>query len=174
MASLSLRPNHRHHHLATIKPKPKSVYLLCAFFVSHSHGWLEPKPRSSWNPDQAETQIKPKPTLIQEGWSEQRLNKPIPLLRLQRLIRASSSSRRSWRWQRGRHLLHLPNGWELTDVEKNNVEKMLEERRASRWVVEAESEWGVREKEKRSRDKRERKWEKWRLTIDKREKKLIK
>ena len=49
-ALLSLRPNHRHHHSAAIKPKPKSVYLLCAFFVSHSHGWSEPKPRSSWNP----------------------------------------------------------------------------------------------------------------------------
>ena len=51
---------------------------------------------------------------------------------------------------------------------------MLEESRASRLVVEAESEWGVREKEKRSRDKRERKWEKRRPTRDKREKKLIK
>ena len=36
--SLSLRPNHHHHHPATIKPKARSVYLLCAFFVSHSHG----------------------------------------------------------------------------------------------------------------------------------------
>ena len=53
--SLSLRPNHHHHHPATIKPKARSVYLLCAFFVSHSHGWLELKPRSSWNPDQAKT-----------------------------------------------------------------------------------------------------------------------
>ena len=40
--SLSLRPNHHHHHPATIKPKARSVYLLCAFFVSHSHGWLDP------------------------------------------------------------------------------------------------------------------------------------
>ena len=106
--SLSLRPNHHHHHLATIKPKARSVYLLCAFFVSHSHGWLEPKPI----PIQAKTQ----------GWSEQRLIRPIPLLRLQRLIKASSGSRRSRRWQRGRHVLHLPDGWELTNVEKNNVE----------------------------------------------------
>ena len=48
---LSFWPNHRHHHLATIKSKPRSFYLLCAFFVSHSHGWSEPKPR----PIQAET-----------------------------------------------------------------------------------------------------------------------
>ena len=55
--SLSLRPNHRHHHLATIKPKPKSLKSkLCDLFVSHSHGWSEPKPR----PIQAETQ----------GWSD--------------------------------------------------------------------------------------------------------
>ena len=106
--SLSPRPNHHHHHPATIKPKARSVYLLCAFFVSHSHGWLEPKPI----PIQAKTQ----------GWSEQRLIRPIPLLRLQRLIKASSSSSRSRRWQRGRHVLHLPDGWELTNVEKNNVE----------------------------------------------------
>ena len=33
MASLSLRPNHRHHQPATIKPRPRSIYLLCAFFV---------------------------------------------------------------------------------------------------------------------------------------------
>ena len=44
--SLSLsQTNHRHHHPATIKSKPRSVYLPCAFFVSYSHGWLEPKPR---------------------------------------------------------------------------------------------------------------------------------
>ena len=106
--SLSLRPNHHHHHPATIKPKARSVYLLCAFFVSHSHGWLEPKRI----PIQAKTQ----------GWSERRLIRPIPLLRLQRLIKASSGSRRSRHWQRGRHVLHLPDGWKLTNVEKNNVE----------------------------------------------------
>ena len=62
--SLSLRPNHRHHHPATIKPKPRSLKpKLCDFFVSHSHGWSEPKPR----PIQAETQ----------GWSERRLIRPI-------------------------------------------------------------------------------------------------
>ena len=63
MASLSLslslslsQTNHRHHHPATIKSKPRSVYLPCAFFVSYSHGWLEPKPRWSQNPNKAKTQ----------------------------------------------------------------------------------------------------------------------
>ena len=36
--SLSLKPNHRHHHPATIKLKPRSLRpKLCEFFVSHSH-----------------------------------------------------------------------------------------------------------------------------------------
>ena len=56
-ASLFLRPNHRHHHSTAIKPKPKSVYLLCTFFVSHSHGWSEPKPRSSRNPRLIEAKV---------------------------------------------------------------------------------------------------------------------
>ena len=61
---LSLKPNHRYHHPATIKPKPRSLRpKLCDFFVSHSYGWSEPKPR----PVQAETQC----------WSEWRLIRPI-------------------------------------------------------------------------------------------------
>ena len=39
MASLSLRPNHYHHHPTTIKSKPRSSRpKLCDFFISHSHG----------------------------------------------------------------------------------------------------------------------------------------
>ena len=141
---VSLRPNHRHHHPATIKSKPRSVYLPCAFFVFILMiDW-------SQNLDEAKTQIKPKPRPIQpktQGWSErrlQRLIRPIPLLRLWRLIGASSGSRWSWRWRRGRHVLHLLDGWELT-----NVEKMFEERRVYRCVVKAKSEWGVRERRKK-------------------------
>ena len=140
---VSLRPNHRHHHPATIKSKPRSVYLPCAFFVFILMiDW-------SQNLDEAKTQIKPKPRPIQpktQGWSErrlQRLIRPIPLLRLWRLIGASSGSRWSWRWRRGRHVLRLLDGWELT-----NVEKMFEERRVYRCVVKAKSEWGVRERKK--------------------------
>ena len=62
--SLSLRPNHYHHHPTTIKSKPRPFRpKLCDFFVSHSHGWSESKPR----PIQAETQ----------GWLDRRLIRPI-------------------------------------------------------------------------------------------------
>ena len=62
--SLSLRPNHYHHHPTTIKSKPRSSKpKLCDFFISHSHGWSESKPR----PIQAETQ----------GWLDRRLIRPI-------------------------------------------------------------------------------------------------
>ena len=58
--SLSLsQTNHRHHHPATIKSKPRSVYLPCAFFVFILMiDW-------SQNLDEAKTQIKPKPRPIQ-------------------------------------------------------------------------------------------------------------
>ena len=56
MASLSLRPNHGHHHPVTIKPKPRSIYLLCAFFVlilMVDQSWnLDPfnlKPKVDWS-----------------------------------------------------------------------------------------------------------------------------
>ena len=56
MDSLSLRPNHRHHHPATIKSKPRSVYLLCAFFVlilmvdqSRNPDPFNSKPKVDWS-----------------------------------------------------------------------------------------------------------------------------
>ena len=96
MASLSLtaslsfspRPNHRHHHPATIKPKPRSLRpKLCDFFISHSHGWLEPKPRWNQNPDQAETQTtssKNKKVDRSEGWSDPFKSKSTPTKRTNR------------------------------------------------------------------------------------------
>ena len=98
--SLSLKPNHYHHHPTTIKLKPRSFRpKLCDFFVPHSHGWSESKPR----PIQVETQ----------GWLKRRLIRPI----------------------------------------------------------EVESEWGVREKEKKKAETRERKTEtnrdKWEKKINK-------
>ena len=124
--SLSLRPNHRHHHLATIKPKPKSLKSkLCDLFVSHSHGWSEPKPR----PIQAETQ----------GWLDRRLIRPI-----QAKVDADEEDQQRVNEKR--------RGWSnpLKQVEKKRPTKRLIR------PIEAESEWGVREKEKRSRDKREK------------------
>ena len=48
---------------------------------------------------------------------------------------------------------------------------MLEERRAYRWVVEAESEWGVRERRKKETKTRERKNEKKEDQPERRERK---
>ena len=70
MASLSLRPNHHHHHPATIKSKPRSIYLLCAFFVSHSHGWSESKPRWSQNPNPFNPKLKVDWSEGCKGWSD--------------------------------------------------------------------------------------------------------
>ena len=81
--SLSLKPNHRHHHLATIKPKPRSLRpKLCDFFISHSHGWSELKPRSSRNLDPFKQ--KPKVDRSEGCWSGPFKPKSMPTKRTNR------------------------------------------------------------------------------------------
>ena len=89
--SLSLRPNHRHHHLATIKPKPRSPRpKLYDFFVSHSHGWLEPKPRPIQAKVDADEEDQQRVNEKRKGWSDplKQVEKKRPMKRLIRPIEA--------------------------------------------------------------------------------------
>ena len=104
---------------------------------------------------------KPKPKPIQaktQGWSERKLIKPI-----QAEVDANEEDQQRVNEKR--------RGWSdpLKQVEKKRPTKRLIR------PIKAESEWGVREKEKRSRDKREKKNEKnGDQQRQEREKKLIK
>ena len=109
-------------------------------------------------PIKSETPIKPKPKPIQAetlGWSEWRLIKPIQ-------VEVDADEEDQQRVNEKRR------GWlnPLTQVEKKRPTKRLIK------PIKAESEWGMKEKEKRSREERDKKWEKrWPAVTREREKK---
>ena len=100
--------------------------------------------------------MKPKPRPIQaetQGWLEQRFIRPI-----QAKVDADEEDQQ--------RVNEKKRSW-------SNPLKQVEKKRLIR-PIEVESEWGVREKEKISKDKREKKWEKQRPTETRERKKINK
>ena len=139
--SLSLKPNHHHHHPATIKPKPRSLRPKLCDFFRFSFSWLI----------EAETQThsSKNPRLIGAKVDQTHSS------RSRRQRRGPTKSE----WEKKRLIRPIEVGW------KEEANEEVDQ------TIKAESEWGVREKEKRSRDKREKKMRKTETNRDKREKK---